>query len=83
MLRRLPNINNAGGFFSIGGSLISNDGSDVLFFFSNSTSNGIGPVELEITTGSVSPPAIPEPSTILSFGSGLAELAAWRYKTRR
>ena len=76
----LTDINNAaGGFFSIGGSLTDNDGNDSLF----GGSGGSGPAQLDITTGPVNPPAIPEPSTMLLFGSGFAALAAWRHKARR
>jgi len=37
-------------------------------------------IDLETTH---TPAAVPEPGTIFLFGSGLACLAAWRYKTQK
>ena len=63
----------AGGFFSIGGSLdpITGTPSQTLF---GASGGQRGTQQLVITTGGSQ--AVPEPSTMIVFGAGLASLAA-------
>ena len=79
----LSDINSAaGGFFSIGGTLVSDDGTDFLFSGSLSGSpHFIGSAVLEIGTGPVNS-SIPEPSSMLLFSTGLAGLIGLRWKNR-
>ena len=67
-----------GDYVSLGASMVFKDasGSDVKF-------GGVGINPLDITVSNVGGNPIPEPSTMLLFGSGLAALVAWRHKRTR
>ena len=70
----LADINAANGFFSIGGSLITNDGNDGFF-----SGDNLGTTELRIVTV----PTVSLPSTMLLFGLSFVVFVAWRYREEK
>ncbi|TWU37280.1 PEP-CTERM motif protein [Novipirellula artificiosorum] len=66
-----------GGFFSIGGSLLTDDGNDRIF----SSSGAFDPHSLTVVTTSAG--AVPEPTSLAIFGFGAFGLAGFRRRKQK